>query len=147
ATVVPKSPEDKVASGSPEHFDEDQAAIKPNVWYSMLRWKPKVLSFPGTPSKLDWAAGQPLWIHCGDAGLVSLGRAKRPGFQIRVKLRQETWHGLFGVFVGYQKDTHPKAGPFCRYQLFKFHRTLASGKPQLAVIRSHAQEFDFQRLG
>jgi serine/threonine protein kinase len=128
------------------HFDEEKADIKPGVRYSMLRWEPDPLYFPPPPSKLDWEPGKRLGIHCTDCGLISLGKANRPGYSIHVKLRQENWDTPFGIFLGYHHDQEGK-WPICRYQLFTIHRGLVRNEPRLLLQRCLVKEFDFRRLG
>src|SRR5262249_580965 len=97
-------------------------------------------------AKLNWEAGKPMLVHCTDCGLVSLGKAKRRGYEMRVKIRQETWHGCFGVYLGYHRGKDA-GGTFCEYQLIKLHRTVIKGKQALIVQRCLAKEFEFNRRG
>src|SRR5262249_8650299 len=111
-------PKPPLAPAGIRYLDQEQAPIKPQWGDSMLQWKPYERSLTGSGAKLHWEAGKPMLVHCTDCGLVSLSKAKRPGYEVRVKIRQETWHGYFGVFLGYHhgKDA---GGTFCEYQLIK----------------------------
>jgi serine/threonine protein kinase len=129
------------------HFDEEKVDIKPNVWYSMLHWEPKVLTFPAPPSKLDWQPGKPLSIRCTDYGFIVLGKASHLGYQLRVKVRQDPWVGRFGIFLGAHPVREQSGELTCRYQLFRFQQTPTMRGPRLLLQRSLVKEFNFSNLG
>jgi serine/threonine protein kinase len=134
-----------------EFFDETAAGIKPNVWYSLLQWKPKTPHFPPPPSSLTWQRGKPLWIHCHKWGMVELGHTKRPGYEVRVKLSQENWQGFFCVYFsvnhGVWTDSKGVERPCVRYQVLRLHRTTTEGRPALSIMRCLGADTDPVHLG
>lgn len=149
-----KAPDDgKGVEKKPDaYFDDAVASLKPDVWHSLLNWKPKTLYYPGPPSSLVWEQGKPMWINCRQWGLIELGQAKRPGYEIRVKLSQDDWRGFVSVFYGLHYGTWANTDgverPCARYQVLRIHPTTDSkGAKALLIMRALATDMDLLQLG
>ncbi|HZY88927.1 MAG TPA: serine/threonine-protein kinase [Gemmataceae bacterium] len=110
---------------------------KPGEWRDLLDRAPVALQWPRASVTSHWdfkERDKGLWVNVDDEGLLRLGEAPEPPFEIEVGFEQIHW-GEAGLFFGHQdgeRDGHP-----CKlYQLIKLtHRRELGG----------AEHFDFDR--
>jgi serine/threonine protein kinase len=78
----------------------------PGVWHPLLDREPVRLRWPAKPDRGTYlehsGERREVRLGCTGLGLLRLGKAAAPRYEIKITVRQTPWAGNVGLFLGYQ---------------------------------------------
>ena len=112
--------------------------LVPGRWYNLLNRPPRKLYWPVEAADPAFdAARETLSVNGNHLGLLRLGTVTKPGYVIRMKVRQNGgWTGRFGVFFGYRTRTDGEGRTVAAFQYVELRPGGPAGNAPLRLIRA-----------